>query len=41
MATSFDHKGHYQDISQKNLKEKAGTYCAKSSVYMGSHLYGY
>jgi hypothetical protein len=39
MATSFAHKGHHQATSQK-LK-KAGTYSAKSSVDMGSHLYSY
>jgi hypothetical protein len=36
MATIF---GHHQAISQK-LK-KAGTYSAKSSIYMGSHLHVY
>ena len=41
MATIFGHNSHHQAISQK-LK-KAGTYSAKSSVYMGSrlHLYYY
>jgi len=39
MATSFDHKGHYQTTSQK--LRKAGTYSAKSSVYIGSHLHSY
>ena len=37
-ATSFGHNGHHQAISQK-LKKKAGTYGAKSSIYMGSHLH--
>jgi len=32
MATSFDHNGHHQAISQE-LKT-AGTYSAKSSVYV-------
>jgi hypothetical protein len=37
MATSFGHNGRHQIISQK-LK-KAGTYGAKSSIYMGPHLH--
>jgi len=37
MATSFGHNGHHQAISQK-LK-KAGTYSARSSIYVGSHLH--
>jgi glycerol-3-phosphate responsive antiterminator len=37
MDNSFRHNGHHQAISQK-LK-KAGTYSAKSSIYMESHIY--
>jgi len=37
MATSFGHNGHNQTISQKI--KKAGTYSAKSSIYMGFHLH--
>jgi len=37
MGTSFGHNGHHQAISQE-LK-KAGTYSAKLSIYMGSHLH--
>jgi len=36
IATSFGHNGHHQAISHK---KKEGTYSAKSSVYMGSHLH--
>jgi hypothetical protein len=37
MGTIFGHNGHHQENLQK-LK-KAGTYSAKSSIYMGFHLH--
>jgi len=37
LATCFGHNDHHQAISQK-LK-KSGTHSAKSSVYIGTHLY--
>ena len=39
MATSFGHNGYHQDIEQK-LKQ-AGTYSAKSSIYMTILRYTY
>ena len=37
LATSFGHAGYHQaNVSQK--PKKAGTYNAKSLIYMGSHL---
>jgi hypothetical protein len=39
MATSFSHNNECLAISQ--TLTKAGTYSAKSSIYMGSHLQSY